>query len=263
MPRIMLIRYDTEASEKEEMAGFLEKVLEVHRRDAIPATFFCRGGALDARPEAFRRFHAQVKDDPLFDLQDHSYTHIGIGYERGKPLEVLRADYEKSFAAHERVFGKRPLGVSICGTSGADGARLPGFDATEKSRAEFEMLAALGVRMINTFLAGRDESKEFLHYGALGHPEIMGFPSAHSDTSWLYSRGKEVPGGVQTMLKVIEERAQRGEHCPVMLHDWLAWNHAPDKELGHVRLFAARGRELGFRLATHYECHQEAALWCC
>ena len=113
-----LLRYDTESDSAEDMAGFFEKVVNVHRAHEIPATFFCRGGAIDGREEQFAWFWREVAADPLFDIQDHSYTHIGIGYEAGKPLEVLQADYERSFAAHERVFGVLPIGVSICGTSG-------------------------------------------------------------------------------------------------------------------------------------------------
>jgi hypothetical protein len=260
MPRLMLLRYDTEAGPDANMRGFFEKVVKVHRRDAIPATFFCTGRALETRTDEFRDFHAEVKNDPLFDLQDHSYSHIGVGYAAGKDLETLRADYAKSFAAHERVFGRRPLGVSLCGTGGVDGARLRGFDETEKARAEFEMLAALGVRMVNTFLKDYDESRAFVRYGALGHPEVMGFPSGHSDTDWLFRGGKPTPGGIERMQRVIEERAQRDEHCPIILHDWNAWNNAPDRELGHVRGFAERARKLGYRLVTHVECLRDESL---
>jgi hypothetical protein len=47
---------------------------------------------------------------------------------------------------------------------GADGNSLSGFDATEKSRAEFEMLVDLGVRMINTFYTGIRGISEFMNY---------------------------------------------------------------------------------------------------
>jgi len=163
--KIFLLRYDTEWNNPrgrrrppppgdpvvvrdyhslESMAGFFEKVVEVHRKDSIPATFFCQGAAIDFREDEFRNFFGEVKDDPLFDLQDHSYSHIGLGYSRGNPVDVIRADYERSFAAHERVLGKRPVGISICGTP--EGPRLSGFDATEKSRAELDMVARLGDR---------------------------------------------------------------------------------------------------------------------
>jgi hypothetical protein len=259
MRKVFLLRYDTEGGEPDEMAGFFEKAVEIHRADGIPATFFCRGGAIDAREGQFRAFRHEVEDDPLFDLQDHSYTHIGVGYEAGPSVDELRADYEKSFAAHERVLGKRPIGISICGTSGRDGAHLSGFDATEKATQEFEMLVGLGVRMLNSFLTGIDGSREFCSYAPLGHPAVMGFPSAFSDTEWMLRRACGDP--ISYITSVVEERAEAARHMPLMLHDWCAWNHAPDKELTHVRIFAERARDCGFDLVTHAACLDEPALW--
>jgi hypothetical protein len=259
MAPLFLCRYDTEGGEPDEMAGFFEKVVEVHRADEIPATFFCRGGAIDAREDQFRAFWDEVKDDPLFDVQDHSYTHIGVGYEAGPGVDALRADYARSFAAHERVFGKRPVGISICGTSGRDGAHLPGFDATDKAKQEFEMLVGLGVRMINCFLTGIDGSREFCSYERLGHGDVMGFPSAFSDTEWMHRRACGDP--VSYVTSLIEERSDRGEHMPLMLHDWCAWNFAPDKELTHVRVFAHSAREHGYELATHAAWMDRPEFW--
>jgi hypothetical protein len=41
-------------------------------------------------------------------MQDHSYSHIGIGYENGKLVYVLEAVSRKSFKIHEEIFRKRP-----------------------------------------------------------------------------------------------------------------------------------------------------------
>lgn len=259
MRKICLIRYDTESGDREKMAGFFEKAVSVHRAHTIPASFFCTGGAIEKREDEFRAFYQEVKDDPLFDIQDHSYTHIGIGYEAGQPVEVLREDYERSFAAHERVFGKRPIGVTICGTGGKDGKRLDGFDSTEKSRAELDMLVDLGVRMINAHLTGKREDNTFLSYASLGHPEVMGFPSGFSDTGWMYRKAKGEP--LDFILSLGEERAAKEMHYPVMLHDWVAWLHAEDQELSHVARIADKARALGYKMATHYQCLQDTALW--
>ena len=83
----------------------------------------------------------------------------------------------------------RPIGVSKSGTGDVDGPSLCGFDATDKSRAELDMLAKLGVKMINTFLCGKDSAKDFVNYSKIGHPEIMSFPSGSpGDNSWLRGR---------------------------------------------------------------------------
>jgi hypothetical protein len=191
-------------------------------------------------------------------MQDHSYSHVGLGYEAGKQVDILEADYERSFLSHRKVFGIRPTGIAICGT-GDDGPRLPGFDATEKSKAEFEMVVKLGTKMINTFLTGMDESREFINYDKLGHPEVMGFISGYSDTSWMHRRQYGDP--VKYMLKEVLTRSEQNDHMPVMFHDWVAWQKAPDKELSHVRKIAETGRKLGYTLVTHMDCYHNKPLW--
>lgn len=259
MSKLCLIRYDTEARDVEKMSGFLEKLVEVHRKHDIPVSLFCTGGAIDCRESEFRQFWAEVRGDPLFDVQDHSYSHLGIGYEAGKPVADLQADYERSFDAHERVFGVRPFGISICGTGGRDGERLQGFDETEKARQELDMLAGLGVRMINTFLTGADEAREFTNYASLGHPETMGFPSGYSDTGWMARRTHGEP--ISHILGRIEEHARAGDHMPVMLHDHVAWTCAEDQELTHVVQIADKAREEGCELVTHASCLSRNGLW--
>lgn len=256
---LFLLRYDVERGDPEDMKGFLEKVVEVHRSHRIPATLFCTGLTLERLETEFRSFHEEVKDDPLFDIQDHSYSHIGLGYERGEPIATLKADFERSFAVHERLFGVRPIGVAMCGTGGRNGKGVSGFDATEKSRAELGMLASLGVRMINTFLTGVHRSKSFANYGSIGHPEIMGFPSGFSDTGWMFKR--EPGDSLEYIVGIIRERARRHETMPLMLHDWVAWRHAPDRELTHVKRIADEARKVGYELVTHVDCLRNEALW--
>jgi peptidoglycan/xylan/chitin deacetylase (PgdA/CDA1 family) len=256
---LFLLRYDTERGNPEVMKGFLEKVLEVHRSHQIPATLFCTGSALKRRETQFRSFHEEVKEDALFDIQDHSYSHVGLGYERGEPIPVLKADYERSFAVHERLFGVRPIGIAMCGTGGKNGNGLSGFDATEKSRAELEMVASLGVRMINSFLTRVQRSKSFIHYGSLGHPEIMGFPYGYSDTVWMDRREHGAP--LEYILGEIRKRARKHQTMPLMLHDWVTWTRAPDRELTHVKRIADAARKAGYRLVTHVDCLRNKDLW--
>jgi peptidoglycan/xylan/chitin deacetylase (PgdA/CDA1 family) len=253
----LLLRYDTEAT-WDALPGFLATAVDVHRRHRIPATFFCTGGVLDRRAPEFRDFAAATAGDPLFDIQDHSYSHIGIGYSAGRPVEVLRADYERSFAAHERVIGRRPTGVSICGV-GDSGPHLRGFDGTPKARAELRMLADLGVRMINTFRTDREPGSEFCGYADFGLPAVMGFPSANSDTAWLWKQDPRE--GTARLIAELRRSAQRGQHACVMSHDWVAWRHGYDRRLSHIVAIADAARAAGFELATHAGCYGARELW--
>lgn len=261
MNALCLFRYDTETDDAAAMRGFLPKVVAVHREHRIPATFFCTGRMLEKREAEFRDFAVEIAGDPLFEVEDHSYSHIGAGYEAGSPVEVLRSDYERSFDLHRRVFGKLPAGISLCGTGGRDGARLAGFDATPKAGEELAMFASLGVRRINCFLKGCREDRDFCDYASLGHPEITGFPSGHSDTGWMmektpdwhWRRREPYAEAVAGMLDEIRRRGREQSHMPIMLHDWAAWTMAPDHELDHVKRFAETAAAAGLELVTHGE----------
>ena len=61
-----LLRYDTERSSRESMAGFLEKAITIHRADDIPATFFCKGDTVDSLKPEFQAFYQEVKDRSPF-----------------------------------------------------------------------------------------------------------------------------------------------------------------------------------------------------
>ena len=121
------------------------------------------------------------------------------------------------------------------------------------------MLASLGVTFINTKLAGKKPGAEFCHYGSLGHPEIMGFPSAYSDTGWLV--GKSPDEGVAFMTGRVAEHAANGWHVPVLCHDWAAWLFGEGKTLGHIVRIADAARDAGFELLTHHQAYERRGLW--
>lgn len=256
---LMLIRYDAESRQPEEIRGVFEKMVSVHRKEGIPVSLFCLGAAMEMRESQFQSFFDEVKDDPLFDIQDHSYSHVGLGYDQSISVEELRADFDRSFDVHERMRGERPIGVTMAGTGGRDGESVGGFDVTEKSRAELDMLAGLGIRMINTFHSGVDGSREFINYSDLGHPEMMGFPSGYGDNGWL--RGRRFGEPREYILSQIKKRGARGEHIPLMFHDDTVWIDVDDKELDILRLVADAGRNAGFELVTHRECYRRKSLW--
>jgi hypothetical protein len=48
---------------------------------------------------------------------------------------------------------------------------------------------------------------------------------------------------------------------PLMLHDWVTWTQAPDREFTHVKRIADAARKVGYRLVTHVECLRNRDLW--
>lgn len=240
------------------MAGFLETAVRIHTSDDIPVAFFCTGNALEKRADEFQNFAQQVRHNQLFDIQNHSYSHVGIGYSKGLSVDDLKIDYERSFRVHEQMFGNRPRGVASCGVS-TNGTLLSGFDATEKTRAELAMLAKLGVRMYNTFLTGHDATTEFVNYKDLGYPNIMGFPSGHTDVFWMHDRAFGDP--LSYITKKIEIEAAHNRHMSIVMHDWCAWKSADDQKLTHVRRIADVARKHNYTIVTPFNCLKNQALW--
>ncbi|HVK06960.1 MAG TPA: hypothetical protein VM490_26065, partial [Armatimonadaceae bacterium] len=81
--RWLLLRYDVESRDADAMDGFLKRLASAHRAHDLPVTLFCTGGALEAREGAFRTFREETAGDARFEIGDHSYSHIGVGYESG------------------------------------------------------------------------------------------------------------------------------------------------------------------------------------
>ncbi|MFC1794569.1 polysaccharide deacetylase family protein [Planctomycetota bacterium] len=60
--------YDTESPD---CLTACRKIVEVHKRFEMPATFFMLGKTLDANPAEYR----ELLDDPLFEIATHTYSH--------------------------------------------------------------------------------------------------------------------------------------------------------------------------------------------
>lgn len=257
MRQILLLRYDVEGG-GEKVAGFLERAVEIHRKDSIPVGLFCVGSEVESREPEFKDFWAEVKNDPLFDVQDHSYSRVGLCYENGPSLDAIKADYKKSVEVFERVFGHRPTGSSLC-ASAELGKGLSGFDATAKARNELDILAELGFTMTTTALSGCVRMYKFVSYARIGHPDMMGFPSGNGDKNWLLKPTTGKP--LDALFQVMDKASLEGRHLGIVLHDWVTWNHAPDKQFSHIRHLVEHARKRGFELATHSECYKDKSLW--
>lgn len=108
--------YDTEAPLCLEAC---RKIVEVHRRHQVPATFFIVGKTLEASADEYRR----LLDDPLFEIASHSYSHRllrdhPICGSAATPAEI-REEIVRGKEVIERIFpGRRCMGMRTpCGFS--------------------------------------------------------------------------------------------------------------------------------------------------
>ena len=101
--------YDTEAPS---CLAACRKIVEVHRRYKVPATFFIVGKTLEASADEYRR----LLDDPLFEIASHTYSHKllrdhPLGGPGASPAE-MREEIVRGKEVVERIFpGRRCLGM--------------------------------------------------------------------------------------------------------------------------------------------------------
>ena len=101
--------YDTEAPG---CLAACRKIVEVHRRYKVPATFFIVGKTLEADAEEYRR----LLDDPLFEIASHTYSHKllcdhPLGGPGASPAD-MREEIVRGKEVVERIFpGRRCLGM--------------------------------------------------------------------------------------------------------------------------------------------------------
>jgi hypothetical protein len=162
--------YDTESSACLEAC---RRIVEVHRRHEMPATFFITGRILEAHGGEYRR----LLEDPLFEIASHTYSHKSL---RDHPFcgpAVSREEIaeELSLGKHwvEQVFERRCLGVrpGCCFEQGLRGAP-----------EVLEAAAASGFHYVSSMAWGKDYSlpaplNQPFRYSQDGFPDLWELPA--------------------------------------------------------------------------------------
>jgi peptidoglycan/xylan/chitin deacetylase (PgdA/CDA1 family) len=175
-----LAAYDTEMSgarrPRPDVPSCLEacrRIVEVHRRHGMPATFFIVGDVLEETPEEFRR----LLDDELFEVASHGWSHRLL---RDHPVcgpaaspDEIREEIERGVASVVRVFDRPCRGFR------------PGCGFSDGLRGAPELLGLLarsGVRYVSSVLWGEDCSlpapvRQPFTYAEEGHPALREIPA--------------------------------------------------------------------------------------
>lgn len=138
--------YDTESSE---CLAACRKIVDVHLRYEMPATFFVVGRILEENPEEYRR----ILDNPLFEIATHTYSHRML---KDHPfcgpavsVEERRLEVLKGKEAVERIFERPCLGLR------------PGCSFTDGLKGAPDVLQILkesGIRYASSLAWGPDYS---------------------------------------------------------------------------------------------------------
>jgi hypothetical protein len=161
--------YDTEAPG---CLAACRKIVEVHKRYEMPATFFIVGKTLDANPAEYRK----LLDDPLFEIASHTYSHQMLRDNdfcgHAVPMDERRKEIFKGKESVERVFERPCIGLRpACG-----------FDNALRGEPKvLELLQEAGFQYVSSLLWGPDYSLPALlcepfNYNDDGFPGILELP---------------------------------------------------------------------------------------
>jgi len=266
--------YDTESPA---CLAACRKIVEVHKRFAMPATFFIVGRTLDAHPAEYR----QLLDHPLFEVATHTYSHRMLRDNAfcgaAITLDERRKEIVKGKEAVERVFERSCIGLRPgCG-----------FDNAFKGEpAVLKLLREAGIRYVSSLLWGPDYSlpallTEPFSYEEDGFPDLWELPGHgwHENllkdhnrwgprrlTLWPSPFPQAIPDGFcQTpkdefeVNKVFLEKARQTNKSFVSLI-WHPWSLAKfDPAMKMLELTFTHVRRLGLKPCTYAQLHEHVS----
>jgi peptidoglycan/xylan/chitin deacetylase (PgdA/CDA1 family) len=183
---LYIAAYDTESQRCLEAC---RKIVEIHKRFGMPATFFIIGRILEANAAEYR----QLLDDPLFEIATHTYSHKML---RDNPFcgpAVSFEDKKKEIfdgkAAVEKVFKRPCLGIR------------PGcsFDTALKGAGDvLGLVREAGLKYVSSLAWGPDYSLPALlidpfTYEADGYPDLWELPAHGWHENLLKNNNKMGP----------------------------------------------------------------------
>ncbi|MCC7492521.1 MAG: polysaccharide deacetylase family protein [Fimbriimonadaceae bacterium] len=148
-------------------------IADFHRERGVPATFFMLGRVLERRGADLR---AIFGDDPLFDIQSHTYQHQMLRDNKmhgpGVDLTELRREITLGREWVERVFERPCIGIrSGCGF----------FEGFQGEAERLAIIADCGARYLSSDLRGPVDSipaglVQAYWYDLEGQPDLLELP---------------------------------------------------------------------------------------
>lgn len=148
------------------------RIVDVHRRYHMPATFFIVGRALAANPAEFRA----LLDDPLFEVASHTYSHRMFRDHPicgpAAPAAEIEVEIRRGKEVIEDVFGRPCLGLRT-------GCGFP--DGLRGAPDILRLIADAGYQYVSSQLWGPDFSLPIplyppFTYAEDGFPDLREFP---------------------------------------------------------------------------------------
>ena len=253
------------------------KIVEVHKRLQMPATFFITGKTLEANTKEYKELLA----NPLFEVASHTWSHKLL---RDNILcgRAVSAD-EKT----EEIFRAKELIEGVFERACVGLRPAVGFDNALKGAVDVLQLAReAGHGYISSLLWGPDCSmpaliEEPFHYGAEGFADLWELPGHgwHENllknhngwgprrlTLWPSPMPKAIPSQFiktpQDEFEVnrvfLEEAIETNKpHVSLIWHPWSLSSFDPEMKM--LELTFAHARSLGLRTCTYADLFRQVA----
>jgi peptidoglycan/xylan/chitin deacetylase (PgdA/CDA1 family) len=267
MKGIMLIGYDVEARGAGDVTPrFLRQARALHNRLGVPATLFIVGQTLEQWVQEFQA----IAVDPLFDLQQHTYSHQllkTVHIDDGKSIRVVRGvslDETRQEVRKTNELLQEHLDIRCIGLTGP-WCYYRGL----RDRPDIvEVLWEEGIRFTRT--DGRNERDwhpvsidlQPYWYEALGFPEMLEIPihGWHDCVIRAEVLGwADLEGYVESVKPYIDRAAAEDKVFSLCQHDWSSIREDPEMRATEALIRYAQGQ--GLRLMTYraYYCHCRSA----
>ena len=263
--------YDTESLEHGVAA--VARLVALHRKYEIPATFFIVGRLLEQDGPNYRA----LLDDPLFDVQSHSWSHRILKDSRphGPAVSLEEMEVEVAQGKHwvEEVFERECIGLRPgCGFEN-------GFQGVPE---RLEILRRHGIQFVSADLRGPldtipNDMQQAYTYQADGYGDIWEIPGHgwHDNVlkSWTghityfpplydFAMPSKQP---KTVVECFAQEGRWLEHAVAIGLDFVSLVQHPwsvmrfDEGMGTIELLLIRARELGMTFTTYLDYYRELA----
>jgi len=258
----LLIGYDVERPGAPDLTRtFLSAVRRVHGDLQAPCTFFLLGQVVEERSDDL----APLVGDPLFDMQQHTYSHLllkTVCLDDGEKITLVRGgtlDQVDDELGRANAIIKERLGVECTGLTGPWCYYRGLMDRPDL----LEIVDRHGLRFLRTF--GRNE-KDFqpvpfewqpFFYEPQGFPDILecmihGWQDVHWKMIWGYDN---LDAYLAHLRECVDAVAETDLVLSYGTHDWSSIEHDP--ELTVVRGLIEYAQRRGMRLLTYGDYYRE------
>jgi len=266
-----LAAYDTEHAEL--CLPAVGRLVELHRRLEVPATFFIVGKLLQKDGPEYRR----LLDDPLFDVQTHTWSHPMLKDSRphgpGVSLEEVDFEVREGKRWVEEVFERECLGLRPgCGFEN-------GFQGAPD---RLEILQRHGLKFISADLRGPldtipNDMQQAYTYAPDGYPDLWEIPGHGWHDNVLKAWTAHItffppvyefalpPRQPKTAVEVFAQEGRWLEHAAELGLGYVSlvqhpWSIAQLEEtMATAELILIRARQLGMRFMTYLDYWRELA----